>query len=109
VNILNPVSARRKIKNISVLQLGLSFRLDELHDQYRRSLNADVSGSIIAINIHFTRVSGEGLSALMQVERFWQGLCSELDQKRAYSFGFFALYVALISLVATVVFGIASP
>ncbi len=44
----------------------------------------------------------------MQVERAWQSLGSEIVQKRAFSFGVISLYVALISLIVTVVLGIPS-
>jgi hypothetical protein len=108
VNVLNPFAAYRQIKRISESQQQLSARLDVLHDQYRRSLNASLSGGGPLIEIYLTRIAGEGLSALMQVERSWQSLCSVVDQKRAYSFGFFSLYVAWISLIATVIFGIVS-
>jgi hypothetical protein len=108
VSVLNPFSAYSKLRAISKMQQELSVRLDKLHDQYRDSLNAGVSGYGSAPVVGQTRIVGEGLSALLQVERAWQNLGSEIDRKYAYSFGFFALYVALISLIATIVFGIAS-
>ena len=108
VNVLNPFSSYFKLRTISKIQQDLSVRLDKLHDQYRDSLNAGVSGYGLTPVVDQTRIVGEGLSALLQVERAWQNLGSEIDRKYAYSFGFFALYVALISLIATIVFGIVS-
>jgi hypothetical protein len=95
------------IKRLVKLQQQLLPRVDALHNQYRRSLN-DVSGPGFGPGVSLTRTSGEGLSALLQVERSWQSLGSVIDRKRAYSFGWCSLYVAGISLLATVTFGIVS-
>jgi len=107
INVMNPFSAYVRLRSVSKLQRELTTRLDQLHDQYRHSLSASVCGPGFAPGIQITRVAGEGLSSLLQVERAWHDLVSAIDQKHAYAFGFFSLYVALLSLTATVILGIA--
>lgn len=108
INVLNPFSAYSNLRSIEEKQKQISKRLDALHDQYRQSLSGEIRGPALAIGPYLTQIAGQGLSVLMQVERSWQMLDSKVDQKNAYTFGFFSLYVAIISLIATVTLGIAS-
>lgn len=103
VNVFDPFSAYVQLKALGEVRKTVADRLDSIHEQFRVSLDAPVSGPTGLIEVFFTVRSAKGVSALLQAERAWHDVGATIDGKKAFSFGFFSLYIALISLAVSVI------
>jgi len=108
INPFIPFRPFYQVRAITRAKRELFPRLQQLHRQYRRSLSPEgsVSGPAELIQLYFTRVAGQGISALLTVERSWHELGAIIDRTSAFSLAYLCLYIAIAALLATLVFGV---
>jgi len=106
VNILNPISSYRSLRVARQKFFALSPKYrDQLTDCLKR-LAEPVEGAT-ALDMAWIQgfTTANGISAFLELTSTFSSVSESLDRKAAYSLACFALYVSVISLTATVVFG----
>jgi len=103
INPFNPFSTYYQVRAVNRAKRELFPRLQQLHRQYQRSLGGPVSGGFGLIGPYLTRAAGQGISALLTVERSWRELGAIIDRKSAFSLVYVSLYVAIVALLVAVV------
>jgi hypothetical protein len=106
VSVLRSMHAYRRIaairKQFDSLQPRYQSCLADCHDR----LSQPVEGAPSMDNAWLQGAStAMGISALTRLTSSASGVSETLDRKSAYALASFSLYIAIVSLVATVVFG----
>jgi len=106
VNILEPVSSYRRLRAIRSEFDALATEYRTQYDDCLSRLAEPVEG---ASGIDSGWIQGfttaAGTSAILQLSSAYSSIGETLDRKSAYAVACFSLYVAIVSLVLTVVFG----
>ena len=106
INVLRPIHAFKLLKKarseLSAAQARYQACLADCH----RRLGAPVEGAPVMDNSWFQGIStAMGLSAISRLTEANRSAAEVVDRKSAYALASVSMYVALVSLVATVVFG----
>ena len=109
VNIFNPISSYFKLREIrrNYSERHLAFQ-SQLHDCVTR-MSKPVEG---ATTMELSWIQGftfaAGMSAFTELNVSLSAVSEALDRKSAYSMACFSLYVAFVSLAATLILGVMS-
>lgn len=102
VNILDPFSGFFRLNKLSKQKGAIAeeyeIQLKECYDL----LKAPVEGPGMAMAFAQSWSTAKGLAAITKLQETWRNLDALVDRKYAYSVAIFSLYIAVASLVLTV-------
>jgi hypothetical protein len=109
VNVLNPLSSYRRLSRV---RRELESCSTEYHASTRDCLTrlAEPVEGTTAADLAWIQgfTMANGIAALMELNSTFSSVAEALDRKSAYSMACFSLYVAVVSLSATVILGLLS-
>lgn len=106
INVLRPVASYRKLQAIRKEFDALSPEYQRQHDDCLSRLAQPVEG---ASGLDSGWIQGfttaAGTSAVLRLSSAYSSVGEALDRKSAYAMACFSLYVAMVSLVISIIFG----
>jgi len=105
INIFNPFNAL-KLRRLSTQKERLQSKYEkEIADCYD-CLREPVSGPGSTMAFVQAWSTAKGISAILKLQNIWHELGAVLDRKYAYMFAILAIYVSILSVLLTLIFGI---
>ncbi len=109
INVWRPLHAFKSIRNVKREQQKYVEIYTKIIDQIFKNLNEPVQGaSGIDAGWLQTWSTSRGLAGLIRLQSTWSQVNELTDRKTAYSVACFSIYIALISLIVTSIFGVLS-
>jgi len=106
VNVFNPFSAFRSLPPLTRRKDILQSRYDKELAQCYDCLGQAVSGPGWTMGFAQAWSTAKGTSAILRLQDIWNALGAVLDRKYAYSFAILSFYLAIFSLLLSIIFGV---
>jgi hypothetical protein len=104
INIVNPFSCWSRInkirKSIHKLEQEFNQTLCYCHKMLETSVEG---GPAILLGEIATWSNGIGISSILKLQNLWNGLAATVDRKTAYCFSTTSFYIAVFSILITVI------
>lgn len=108
IYIFNSLSTYRKLNKIRHAQQELVTKYEAVISDCYLKISAPVEGPGLVMSFAQTWSLSKGLSAVMKLQSSWNELDALIDRKYTYSTAILSLYIAMLSLILTIIFGMFS-
>ena len=104
VNIFNPLNTFRSLNTLSKRRNILTSEYNELINHCYERLQQPVSGPGRVLGFVQGWATAKGSALVLKLQNTWNECGAVLDRKYAYSYAIVSLYIAVLSLILSIVF-----
>jgi hypothetical protein len=109
VNILLPIISILRLNKIKKEQQKLRAEYDNYESKCIEALTTPCSGAGFTLAFIQSWSTAKGLSALIRLKSGWYEIDALIDRKYSFSIATLSLYIALISFIVSMYFGLYAP